>query len=79
MNKLFISALAIAVPALSGMAIRPAEVNPTGKVQMAMQKTLKAPQARATADNNRTFFEDFEDRPFGFTISCREWLPQGWS
>ncbi|MDE6098237.1 MAG: T9SS type A sorting domain-containing protein [Muribaculaceae bacterium] len=78
MNKLLISILTMAVPALAGMAIVPVTEQNAGKGKIAIQKTPKPAKVAAPSTNQNTFFEGFEDRPYGFTQSAREWLPEGW-
>lgn len=82
MNKQNFIALAFT---LSGMAataaaIVPVEELPAHKpIRMnAISRVPSIAQAKAFAGARNTFFEGFESRPEGFTMSTREWLPDGW-
>lgn len=79
MNKFLIAALTITMPALAGMAVVPVSERTVGKAAMPLHKTLKMVNIKATSDNRNSFFEGFERRPYGFTASAREWLPEGWT
>lgn len=82
MNRQILSALALTLSGLAAMAaaIVPMEEAPAAgrikKAALSRVPVLTTPGSRAEARN--TFFEGFEDRPEGYTMSTREWLPDGW-
>ena len=80
MNFFFTSAVALTVPvALMAGNLKPAEA-PVGRVngKMEVKPSPSIDFLKAPSSGHNVFFEGFEERPEGITMSAREWLPRGW-
>lgn len=79
MKKVLGTAFALGLPALMAVAGIPVNEAPLQfQGPLKMQKSPKLTSVRPATAGTNAFFEGFEDRPEGITMSAREWLPAGW-